>query len=205
MKCALVVAALVLPGCSSTTTTEGTSLADWPAGKGGHALGAVISAYAFSGFVDPRGSRTPTEIRLCHFHNPSNGGSFGAEDPFEDGAAKPHAVVIAAASPWCGPSRGLLRDVLPAKWDALRPKGLMILQVLYGFSVHEAATIADLEKWTTAFGSRFPSVIDPQLELLPTGCPELFVVDPRTMVITEIATGSPSETFWQKVEALLPH
>jgi hypothetical protein len=83
---------------------------------------------------------------------------------------------------------------------------LMIVEVLSeGSYVGKAATVADLEKWANAFGSPFPSVVDPQRQLVPSGFPELFVVDTRTMVVRDIATGPPSEAFWQTVEAVLTH
>jgi len=193
-----------LPGSGNQKETD----ADYPTDNVGTSVGNVIPNFCFPGFVDPVDAMAETEICLSNFYNPTGDGTFGADDPFDDGAPLPQVVVIDVSGKWCSPCKYEAQHVLPGVWSNLGPKGLLLMTVLAdGSKPTVPATLADLAQWSAAFQPRYPNVIDPKYQMGAlfdsSQFPAFFIVDAKTMEIVQFVGGKPPETFWKKVEELL--
>jgi len=193
-----------IPGSGNQTESE----ADYPTENIGTAVGNVIPNYCFPGFVAPNVSMAESEICLSNFYNPTGKAAFGADDPFPDGEPLPKLLVIDVSGKWCSPCKYEAQHVLPAIWEELQPKGLMLMTVLADSSKPNVpATLDDLAQWATAFAAKFPHTIDPKYQMGAlfdaSQYPAFFIIDTSTMAIVQFVGGKPPETFWQKVKELL--
>lgn len=190
-----------VPGSEGKKSVSGLA---YPKENIGTSVGNVIPDFAFPGFVDPAASQAPVEIRFAHFYNPTGSGTFGPNDPFEDGTPLPKIIVVNVSGKWCAPCKQEAAQVLPVQWQALHPKGLMLVTVLADSDKPGvAANIADLVAWTSSFQSRYPSVIDPTYQMGAlfdqNQFPANFVIDAKTMKILVFLGGKPPDSFWDNV------
>jgi hypothetical protein len=84
---------------------------------------------------------------------------------------------------------------------------LVILSTLFQDAEREPASMADVERWIANFGTNFPMVADPDLELglyaSPDSAPLNMLVDPRSMKILRKYVGDQGTVMWPYIEAEL--
>jgi hypothetical protein len=81
------------------------------------------------------------------------------------------------------------------------------LSTLFQDAARNPASLEDLERWIAKFGTNFPMVIDPDLELgayaSPSSAPLNMLVDPRNMTVLRKYVGDQGTVMWPYIEAEL--
>jgi hypothetical protein len=115
-------------------------------------------------------------------------------------------LLLNTAAIWCSACVSEHRT-LPQKQSELGPQGLVILSTLFQDAEREPASMADVERWIANFGTNFPMVADPDLELglyaSPDSAPLNMLVDPRSMKILRKYVGDQGTVMWPYIEAEL--
>ena len=225
-----VLATVALLGCGSDDTTNApantggdTVAPEFPEGQGqapaatvaypegpfGVSKGSIIQNYQFIGY--PNALADSSALALIHlgdFYNPTGADVFPAGSPYGEGTAKPKALLLQFAASWCGPCNDEAANILPPKFLEYKPQGgMFFMQLTDGKTPGKAATIKDLNSWTSKYDLDYPASVDPTYKMMPlfeaAAFPANFIIDTRTMTIVEVVSGSPSSSFWNKFENVL--
>ena len=115
-------------------------------------------------------------------------------------------LLVNTAAIWCSACVAE-HGTLPERASELAPRGLVILSTLFQDAQRNAASLEDVERWIANFGTNFPMVADPELELQgyspPALAPLNMVVDPRDMKILRKYVGDQGSVMWPYIEAEL--
>jgi len=130
-----------------------------------------------------------------------------------DGTKGYELLLLNTAAVWCGACKnehGGTADSpsLSEHYDALGPRGLVILSALFQDASSNPATEKNLEAWAKTFGTNFPFVLDPEYQLGgryvdPQTAPLNLIVDARTMKLLLGTTGDQAAVIWPFIESEL--
>lgn len=189
---------------------------EYAPGPYGIEVGSVIANYKFVGYPSPdTDKKTPLEIQLADFYNPTGDGVYPEGSPMGAGNAKPKALMISVASVWCGPCNYESDSVLPGEYAHYNPMGVeFLLNLADGPDVGIPAKLTHLKSWTTQYDTKWPAVIDPSYKLAALftqdAYPANFIVDTKTMKILSAiagvpidANGNPLPEFYDPLDDLL--
>jgi hypothetical protein len=115
-------------------------------------------------------------------------------------------LLVNTAAIWCSACVSE-HGSLPDHQAELRDRGLVILSTLFQDASRNPASLEDLERWIAKFGTNFPMVTDPDLELgayaSPASAPLNMLVDPRSMTVLRKYVGDQGTVMWPYIEAEL--
>lgn len=170
---------------------------DYPADGVGTETGDVARNACFVGYRAPD-RVLPSEqhretVALSDYYDPA--GTKGVQ-----------LLLLNTAAIWCSACVSEHRS-LPEKQNELGPRGLVILSTLFQDAEREPASMADVERWIGKFGTNFPMVADPTLELgryaSPDTAPLNMLIDPRSMKILRKYVGDQGTLMWPYIESEL--
>jgi hypothetical protein len=181
---------------------------EYPKGPYGANVGAIIDNYEFIGYPDSTAETVLQPIDLASFYNPTGNGTYAEDAPFNAGEPKPKALLINVSARWCAPCNLEAKETLPGKYAELKPLGgEFLVDLADGNTPGEAATEADLQKWTSKYDIDYPAALDPTYRLAAlfdaNAFPANFIIRTSTMEIVEVVPGTPSESFWETFRAVL--
>ncbi len=184
---------------------------DYPEGAKGTQVGSVMANFVFQGYRNAReglGADHQRDITLGDFYNPAGDATYGPDEIYPEGTAKPRALFINVSAVWCGPCKEEAQTTLPKHYAELNPEGMELMMVLADSSaVGSPAEFSDLDNWCTSFDVHYPAVIDPAQQLGgsfdQSQFPANFIIDTRTMQIVEVISGIPGEQFFAKMDEVL--
>ena len=125
---------------------------------------------------------------------------------------KPTALFLSLAAVWCPPCQYEAAEILPGKriayWDERdERRGQFLVTLAEGSSPGNPVTFQHLDNWADKYDIDYPLAIDTAYKLAvlteAAAWPANFIVDTRTMVIVDVATGVMQESFWTKFEAVM--
>lgn len=183
--------------------------APYPEGGYGIQEGAVIENFQFIGFANALKSKDGLQvIALSDFYNPTGDETFPEGSLYGAGQPKPKALLVNIGSVWCGPCNEEARTMLPTKYAEYKPQGGEFLsQLADGPNSSFAATVKDLERWTTRYEVDYPSTIDPTYKLgklfEQDAFPANMIVRTKDMRIIMVVPGTPDSVFWSTFEDVL--
>lgn len=200
-----VLAATLLLACGSNApevpkellaTDSGCSAPDYPSEGVGYEPGDVVANACFVGY------RAPDRVAPSEQHRET----LAFSDYYDPAGTKGVSLLlINTAAIWCMACVDEHRT-LPEHARALAPQGLVILSTLFQDAKRDPASLEDLERWIDNFGTNFPMVADPGLQLdgyaSSDSAPLNMVVDPRNMRILRKFVGNQS-TLWPYLESEL--
>ncbi len=190
--CGVVFVALMACSSHDTRPTVGrdTQLAppsilpsgEYPPGPYGFEVGKVIPNITVEGYVS--GVPPWTSIAVKDYYDP--GGQKGIR-----------GLYVTASAPWCGGCQLEGKDLPGLYLNSYKARGARLLTMLLQGSSHEPASQATVDAWVTAYRTPYDlGVVDSALALPPrapgggtAALPFNYVVDPRTMKITQINMG----------------
>ena len=203
-ECAVVgFSVCVLAACSNAVDRDGDTTTDsgadgahdtfipddpptvvdgYPAGPFGLKKGQIFPNLTLHGYRDGAGAWT--DITLKDFFDP-------------DGAKGINGIYLTVSAPWCA---GCVAEAkaFPALYrDKYQPKGAHLITALVQDAASKPATQKTVDAWIAAYGTNYDVVADPDLitvRMDPTSSGSLalpynYVIDPRTMRITQINAG----------------
>lgn len=206
MTLRLALVACLLVGCGSNAPeipdellgqSSGCTAPDYPAEDVGTEPGDTVSNACFVGYraptrVAPREQNRET-VALSDYYDPT--GSKGVT-----------LILLNTAAIWCSACVSEHRT-LPEHQDELAPQGLVILSTLFQDAERNPASLADVERWIDTFGTNFPMVADPELQMgvyaSPDSAPLNMLVDPRSMQIVRKYVGDQGTVMWPYIRAEL--
>lgn len=177
--------------------SAGCSAPDYPARGFGTEEGDVVENECFVGYrapdrVPPSPERRET-VAFSDYYDPA--GTKGVS-----------LLLINTAAVWCTACVAE-HGTLPEHARDLAPKGLVILSTLFQDAKRDPASLDDLERWIENFGTNFPMVADPELQLqdyaLVSLAPLNMLVDPRSMKILRKYVGDQGAVMWPYIESEL--
>lgn len=145
--------------------------------------GDRIAAFSFQGYVDGDPEKGLTTVSLSDFYDPEQ--------------KRYKLLHIQGVASWCPICAQEARQTAAAQ-DALRAKGVVIVQVLFqGKDRSTGPSLADLETWCNVYEPKHPVLFDANAKRLGAfgidGFPWNALVDTRTMEILDQGTGAPSD------------
>ncbi len=210
---ALAALAVLVLGCGTNRpdipeyllqTGTGGGASGYPAGPYGSQKGDRVEDFSFpQGWLDPAAVGSDTSqfapISFSDFYDPD--GSKGIE-----------LMLINTAAVWCGACKaehggsGNVKS-LSEHADALGPKGLRIISLLFQDAQGNPAKPEHLVAWTQSFETRFPMALDPDYQMgryaSAETAPLNMVVDARNMTVLEKFVGDQAAVIWPFIEAEL--
>jgi hypothetical protein len=163
----------------------------------GSTPGSVIQNFSFQGYPNGDQSQGLQMVSLADYYDPCG--------------KRLKLLHVTVAGVWCVPCTEETKAVVAAK-AKLTSEGVIVVQALGdGPTQGVAATVTDLNNWTSRYMSNFTEVLDPgyanfgaffNTASVPWNCD----IDPRTMEILHENTGWPGDvdTELQPALALLP-
>lgn len=175
------------------TAPESCFAPAYPAGPYGTEPGSVLRNACFQGFLAPDRDRALEPVALSDFYDP-------------DGTRGIDVLLVNTAAVWCSACR-IEHETLPDRARELGPRGLVILSALFQDQERNPASVDDLGRWTDAFSSNFPMVLDPNYSFGQYASAETaplnLVVDTRTMTLVAKFIGDQSAVIWPTIEGAL--
>lgn len=176
---------------------SGCSATDYPDEGIGAEEGDVVKNVCFTGY------RAPQRVSARAEHRET----IALSDYYDPAGTKGVALLLVnTAAIWCSACVNEHRT-LPDRHEELGARGLVILGTLFQDASRDSASLEDLEAWIAKFGTNFPMVTDPELELAayasPASAPLNMLVDPRDMTILRKYVGDQGTVMWPYVEAEL--
>jgi hypothetical protein len=180
--------------------------AAYPVGPFGDAVGSVIRNYKFRGFARPQdGDFSGQTIQMADFYNPTGAEMHAAESMY-GAKPKPKAVLIVIAAGWCEPCKHEAREILPGEYAQFAPQGAEFLTIMAEDPSSNQPDLVDLSKWTNAYDSLWPSVVDGQFKFFALAeepaFPANILVETKTMTIVDRVAGADPAIF-SKMEQIL--
>lgn len=202
--CALVAAALSL-ACGSNApevpkellaSDSGCAAPDYPTEGLGSEPGSVVANACFVGY------RAPDRVQPTAEHRET----LAFSDYYDPAGTKGVSLLLINTSAiWCMACVEEHRT-LPDHQSELGPQGLVILSTLFQDGARDPASLEDVERWIANFGTNFPMVADPDIQLERYASSDLaplnMVVDPRSMKILRKYVGNQG-TLWPYIESEL--
>lgn len=176
---------------------SGCSATDYPEQGIGSEEGDVVKNVCFTGY------RAPHRVAAA----PENRETIAFSDYYDPAGTKGVGLLLINTSAiWCSACVSEHHS-LPDYQTELGDQGLVILSTLFQDASRNAASLEDLERWIAKFGTNFPMVTDPELELgayaSPASAPLNMLVDPRSMKILRKYVGDQGTVMWPYIEAEL--
>jgi hypothetical protein len=176
--------------------TAGCEAAGYPSGPYGVQEDATAENLCFRGWRRPNEtahtSTTLEDLSFASFHDETG-------ETFE-------LLLVNSAALWCTVCLSEHRE-LPARYQELGPRGLVILSALFQDARAEPADVEDLGVWVETFDVTFPMVLDSSFQLgayaSADTAPLNLVIDARTMQILRKYVGDQSTLLWDFVETEL--
>lgn len=177
--------------------SSGCAAPDYPSADFGSEPGDVVQNACFEGYRAParvRPSSTALEtLALSDYYDPAGTKGVGL-------------LLVNTAAVWCGACIAEHHE-LPAQFEELSARGLVILGVLFEDAERNTATLADLGRWIDNFDTNFPMVIDSERRMDTYASPETaplnLLIDPRNMTILRKYIGDQGAVMWPFIEAEL--
>lgn len=162
----------------------------YPPGPYGVSNGSVIADIAWDGWKDPVAvdydSAAFEEVFLSDFYDP-------------DGSKGFKAIVLNASARWCSICK-IEQNHIREKTLEWEPKGVVFIEALFEDTGGNPAKPTDLVAWGKSYKIDWILVLDPTNKLSPffdpSASPMNMVIDARTMVIRDIVTGLPEDSWW---------
>ena len=215
-----------LAGCNADPGADNGKGIDEPApcpacAAGQVAMGAVIPAFSFHGFIGGQVQGAPATIAIYDFYNPHAGdASYQPVDPSQDdrlfppgspygaGTKKPTALLVDIASVWCGPCNEEAKSVLNPLYAKYEPcGGEFLFQLAEGAAPGAPVDEGLLATWVSQYKITYPSIWDPAKQLFPLynsdSFPDSAIVDTRSMVVVDAISGVADAAFWSTFESHL--
>jgi hypothetical protein len=191
MACSNAVdrAAEPIPAKDSGTTWDGFVPDDppavvdgYPAGPFGLKRGQVFPNLTLHGYRDGTGAWT--EIALRDYYD-------------ADGSRGIHGIYLTVSAPWCAGCVAEARSFPGLYRDKYQAKGARLITALVQDGASKPATQKTVDAWIAAYGINYDVVADPELVTVrmdssssgSLALPYNYVIDPRTMRITQINAG----------------
>jgi hypothetical protein len=216
MRLLLLAASLALSiaGCGTNRPTipaellaldgGGGTSAGYPMGPYANAKDGLVGGIAedklFQGWMSPRAAGyDPAALEPISF-----------ADFYDPTGEKYEILMVNTAAIWCvacqiehGGSAN--RPSLNAHFEALAPKGLAILSLLFEDGSRNPAEANDLVNWTKKFQTNFPMALDPEYQMTTyqpdkSRAPFNMVIDARTMKIMATFIGDQPTEIWPLIE-----
>ena len=154
----------------------------YPAGPFGLKRGQVFPNLTLHGYRDGTGAWT--DIALKDYFDP-------------DGSHGINGIYLTVSAPWCA---GCVAEAhgFPALYrDKYRPEGARLITALVQDGASKPATQKTVDAWISAYAINYDVVADPDLTTVrmdpsssgSLSLPYNYVIDPRTMRITQINAG----------------
>lgn len=178
------------PRSHPTPVDDAGSEAGYPEGPYGVSNGQVIANLSWEGWREPKQSG----FEPSAFERISLGDFF---DP--DGEKGFRAIFVNASARWCSICKMEQRHIRE-KRDVWGPRGVVFLETLFENTGSGPATPSDLVAWGNTYQIDWILVLDPTNKLSSffdrSASPMNMIIDARTMVIRDIITGMPDESWW---------
>jgi hypothetical protein len=203
---ALAVLALLALGCGSNApeipkellgAAPGCAAAGYPESGFGTESGDVVENACFTGYRAPERVTPDAEHRE----------TIAFSDYYDPAGTKGYNLLLINTSAiWCG-ACVVEHGTLPDHARELGPQGLVIVSTLFQDAHGDEATLEDVERWIDNFGTNFPMVADPDLQLQDYSPPSLaplnMLVDPRSMKILRKYVGDQGSVMWPYIQTEL--
>ncbi len=185
---------------------DGSGSGNYPPGPyaSGVEVGAVVENFTFAD-----GWMNPAEAG----YDPAKLGPIGFADFYDPDGTKGYEILIVnTAAFWCGACQlehaGTSEaPSLNEHYDALHPRGLGLLSLVFQDAQAQPATRDDLVKWAQTFQDRIPLARDPDYQMgryaSSTIAPLNLVIDARNMKILQGYLGDQRAVIWPFVEGQL--
>lgn len=165
----------------------------YPAGPYGFRVGDVFPDAVLDGYPDASDTWTKVFVRDLFDH---------------DGSRGIHGVLVVIAAEWCGECNREAKWLPRAYADNYQAKGARFLTAVIHDRDRKPATKLVADRWRDTWGITFAVAIDPTLSLLPKEggplpLPYSYVIDPRTMRVTNVLTTEQVEPTVPALDALL--
>jgi hypothetical protein len=161
---------------------SGSAPSSYPPAPYGLQVGQTFPNASLPGYRDGAGSWTTISFEELY-------------DP--DGSRGIRGIYVNLSAPWCAACQAEGQD-LPSKYaSSYRAKGARFVTALLEDAQQQPASRATLDTWIAQYHTNFDIVADGELTLVPKSgssggsipLPYNYVVDPRTMRITQINSG----------------
>ncbi|MEO7097207.1 MAG: redoxin domain-containing protein [Polyangiales bacterium] len=154
----------------------------YPAGPFGLKRGQVFPNLALHGYRDGAGAWT--DITLRDYFDP-------------DGSRGIHGIYLTVSAPWCAGCVAEARSFPALYRDTYQGKGARLITALVQDGASKPATQKTVDAWIAAYDINYDVVADPELNTVrmdasssgSLALPYNYVIDPRTMRITQINAG----------------
>jgi hypothetical protein len=165
-------------------------------------VGKVIPNLTFEqGWMDPAAAAGDVSllapISFSDFYDP-------------DGTKGNEIMLINTAAIWCGACKGehggtTKSPSLSEHYTELRPKGFVILSLLFEDNSSNPATVNHLATWVETYETNFPFALDPAYQMEVFGSPKAnaplnLAVDLRNMKLLAGWVGDQSQLIWPFIE-----
>jgi len=169
------------PG-GSTSPDPTVTPGDYPPGPYGLDTTMTFPSVSFQGYV---GGQAPwTTIALKDYYDP-------------DGTKGIRGIYLTGSAPWCAACVSEAKS-FPARFaNEYKAKGARFVTAILQDDAHGPATRGTVDDWVKTFGTNYDIVLDPTFSILKkdssgggsAALPYNYVIDPRTMKVTQINAG----------------
>ena len=178
-------------------TNTGCRVPGYPAGPYGREEGNTVQNFCF------RGWRSPAAVA----HTEENLETIAFSDYYDPQGTKGHRVLLVnTAALWCSACQEEHKK-LPAQFNELGPRGLVILATLFQDNKRDPAKPQHLALWADTFETNFPLALDPDYQMGEYASAETaplnLVIDTRKMTISKKIIGDQPTVIWPFIEQKL--
>lgn len=174
-----------------TGSTEDTAPAEdtapwntYPDGPYGLNLNNIFPNVKLSGYRDgAAGTMEWTELSMQDYYDPT-------------GERGIYAILVIVSAEWCGPCKEEAKDLPGFYTNIYQPRGARFLTAMIENASGKPADKAVVDRWVKTYKTNFDIAADPEgSTMLPKtdpkwGIPRNYIVDPRTMKIVRVNSGT---------------